>query len=575
MEKVANNIIALIFLLVSVGFGIAQESTPPLERKITLDLNGTTIKEALKLMETQGGYLFAYQTNLIDGTTQLTRTYTNKTTRAILNDLFAGKITYKEKGTYIILREQSAADEKTVQMSGYVSNKTSGETIPYATLYDSTTLTSVSSNEYGYYSLTLKNAVDPLIIVKKQGYRDTTIQLAASGISVYNIVLEALPTVPDSTNDTLPENAKFNWFQRFVPNEEQKSKFKNFSEQLQRKTQVSLVPYVGSNGTLSPKTTVDYSFNTIGGFNGGVRVLEIGSVFNLDWDSVSYLQIAGVFNKVGGHQRGGQFAGVANINNADVHGAQFAGVTNITNGQVIGAQSAGITNFASKFKGAQFAGISNYAYNSSIGGQFAGIFNKSQDTLIGAQVAGIINVADHIEGAQIGLLNFSSSIDGVPVGFMSFSKSGLHQLEISMNEIFHANVAFKTGVNQFYNTILGGVRFQGDHPTFGFGYGVGTSIGISRKSRFFFDFQAMSLQRYKLSGFKPKNVLGKFTVSYQWQISPLFAIAAGPSFNAMIIDSYDWSSFAYIFPIAPYNLLSQGYVNPQLWVGAHIAFRFF
>ncbi len=93
MEKVVNNIVAFAFLIGCYGFGLAQETTPPLERKITLDLNGTTVKETLKLMENQGEYLFAYRTDLIEGNIQLTRTYTGKTTRAILNDLFAGKIT--------------------------------------------------------------------------------------------------------------------------------------------------------------------------------------------------------------------------------------------------------------------------------------------------------------------------------------------------------------------------------------------------------------------------------------------------------------------------------------------------
>ena len=133
MEKVVNNIIALSILVWCCGPGFAQE-TPYLERKVTLELNGTSVKETLKLMEIQGDYLFAYRTNLIEGNLQLTRTYTNKTTRAVLNDLFGGKVTYKERGNYIILREQSASDEKTVLLSGYISNKESGETIPYATL---------------------------------------------------------------------------------------------------------------------------------------------------------------------------------------------------------------------------------------------------------------------------------------------------------------------------------------------------------------------------------------------------------------------------------------------------------
>lgn len=572
MEKAVNKLIAFAIFIGSFGFGLAQETTPPLERKVTLDLNGTTVKETLKLMESQGEYQFAYRTNLIDGNVQLTRTYSDKTTRAVLNDLFAGKIAYKERGNYIILREQNDPGEKTVLLSGYVSNMETGETVPYVTIYDSTSLTSTSSNEYGYYDLTLKNVENPLIVVRKEGYRDTTIQWAQSGTSVYNIVLKSLPPVEDTTTEIKEENAKIKWFQRFLPSEEQKAKFKNFSDQLQRKTQVSLVPGVGSNGELSGKTTVDYSFNTIGGFVGGVRVLEIGGVFNLDWDSVSYFQMAGVFNKVGGHQQGLQFAGVTNINKSDVYGGQFAGITNITSGEVIGAQSAGIVNFADRFTGAQFAGIGNYSYNNSIGGQFAGVFNKSKGKLIGAQVAGIVNIADDVVGAQIGLININNSIDGVPVGFFSYSRKGLHQLELSTNESFHLNVAFKSGVNQFYNTFIGGVRFNGGSSIYGFGYGIGTSVRTSRKTRIFFDAQAMALHRKGIP-IRP-NGIGKLTPSFQWQISPIFAIAAGPSFNIMVADGA--SSFAYS-SLVPYSVFThvEGAYKLQTWVGGHIALRFF
>lgn len=574
MEKAVNNIIAFAILIGSFGFGLAQETTPPLERKVNLELNGTTVKETLKMMETQGEYQFAFRTDLIDGNLQLTRTYSDKTTRAVLNDLFAGKITYKEKGNYIILRERNASDGNTILLSGYVSNKESGETVPYATIYDSTSLTSTSSNEYGYYKLSLKNVENPFIVVRKAGYKDTTIQWVQSGTSVYNIMLEALPPSMDSTDLDTTENAKIKWFQRFLPSEEQKSKFRNFSEQLQRKTQVSLLPNIGTNGKLSGKTTVDYSFNTIGGFVGGVRILEIGGVFNLDWDSVSYFQLAGVFNKVGGHQRGAQFAGITNINKSDVHGAQFAGITNITSGEVIGAQSAGIVNYVDRFTGAQFAGIGNYAYNNSIGGQFAGIFNKSKGRLIGAQVAGLVNIADAIEGAQIGFINLSNSIEGVPVGFFSYSRNGMHQLEVSTNEVFQANIAFKTGVNEFYNTFIGGVHFEGANPTTALGYGIGSSVGVSSKTRLYFDLQAMHLQRS--TALARPNGLVKFTMSYQWQLTPLFAIAVGPTFNALVTEEsfFPGNDFSTLAPYSLYNYSESGY-NLQMWVGGHLALRFF
>lgn len=574
MEKAVNKILAIILCVGCLSLSWAQQSAPPLERKVSLDLNGTSVKETLRLMEEQGEYQFAYRTDLIDENVQLTRTYSNKTTRAVLNDLFLGKVAYKERGNYIILRSASASDEKSVVLTGYISNMETGETIPYATIYDSTSLTATSSNEYGYYNLTIKNSENPLIVVKKFGYRDTSIQWTQSGTSVFNISLEALPIEKDSLDIDTIENAKLNWFQRFLFTEERKSKFKNFGEALQRRAQVSFVPYVGTNGELTGKTTVDYSFNVIGGFVEGVRVLEVGGIFNLDWDSVSYFQVAGVFNKVGGYQQGAQFAGITNINHSDVLGAQFAGMTNITDGKVTGAQAAGLINFSEGFVGAQIGGIGNYSYGNSTGAQIGGIFNKSYGTLEGAQVAGIINMAEEVDGAQIGLLNFSEKIDGVPIGLLSYSKKGLHQIELSTNEVFQANLAFKTGVNQFYNSFVWGVHFEGANPTFQLGYGIGSSVGLSPKTRIFFDFQASHLQR-KSAIIRP-NGLGKFTVSCQWQLSPVLAIAVGPSINALVAETsyFPGNDFN---TLAPYSLYSysEGNSNLHVWAGGHLALRFF
>jgi hypothetical protein len=229
------------------------------------------------------------------------------------------------------------------------------------------------------------------------------------------------------------------------------------------------------------------------------------------------------------------------------------------------------------FNGAQFAGVANYSRKSSIGGQFAGVFNKSEDTLIGAQVAGLMNIADHVDGAQVGIINISNSIDGVPVGFFSFSKRGLHQLEISTNEIFQANLAFKTGVNQFYNSFIGGVRFDGSsNPAIGLGYGLGTSIGISRRSRLFFDAQAIHIHKHKISPFLRPNGLAKVSLSYQWQVTPLFAIAAGPSFNVLFTEEA-WISGTTISKVAPYSFytFADSEYRLQSWVGGHIALRFF
>lgn len=555
MEQVANIFRPLVclFLLSFTFTSIAQQTLPPLERTLSITFNATSYQNALKEMETLGTYRFAYPTDVISSDQQLTRSYTDKTTREILDDIFQGDITYKERGNYILLRKAPVLEPREYHLEGYISDRKTQQKLPFATVYDSTSFEASISDAYGHYSITLKDQNSVALIIKKYGYHDTTLYLSTSGSSICNVQLRSL--YEDSIAPL--EEKEVQWFDRLIPTEEQKANIINFTQQLKRKAQFSIVPFVGTNGKLSPTTSVDYSFNLLGGFNGGVRKAEIGGLFNIVVDSVEYFQAAGLFNVVGGHQTGAQLAGVANVNGTSLDGAQVAGFTNITRGKLIGAQVAGFSNLiVGDLEGVQVAGFMNVA---------------QEGKLEGAQIASFMNVADHVKGNQIAFINFNNSIEGVPIGFFSFSKKGLHQLELSSNEFTQANVAFKTGTNQFYNSFLGGVRLNENRRYWSVGYGIGSSVRTSQKTRIFFDLQTQTVQRQ--TPFTSANLLTKLTASFQWKIAPAFAIAAGPSFNLFMIDdaSGDFDE------LAPYQLANHtlGSTRIQSWVGGHVALRLF
>jgi hypothetical protein len=250
-----------------------------------------------------------------------------------------------------------------------------------------------------------------------------------------------------------------------------------------------------------------------------------------------------------------------------------AGFSNLTVGNLDGAQVAGFTNITrGNINGVQVAGFSNLTVGDLNGAQVAGFINIAQKGRVeGGQIAGFINVADKVTGNQIAFINYNDSIHGVPIGFFSFSRKGLHQLELSSNEFTQANLAFKTGTNQFYNTFLGGVRLNENRRYWSFGYGVGSSVRTSNKTRIFFDLQVQTVQRE--TPFSSANLLSKFTPSFQWQIAPAFAIAAGPSLNVFAIDdaSGDFDG------LSPYQFSTNtiGSTRIQTWVGGHIALRMF
>lgn len=220
----------------------------------------------------------------------MTRDYVKKTVREILDDIFQGSLFYKVKGNYVILKSSPKLKEQEISLEGCVIDSKTGLKVPYTSIYDSITLASAVTDEYGHYKLKISKIQSVQLTTKRYGYYDTSFVWEGTGSKVLNIQIHPIVVeVGDTTEirDSLDFFARFGNLKLFEPSEEQKANMMNFREQFQRKTQFSVIPGVGTNGKLSSTMSVDYSFNLLGGFNGGVRVMEIGALFNVVWDSVS------------------------------------------------------------------------------------------------------------------------------------------------------------------------------------------------------------------------------------------------------------------------------------------------
>lgn len=539
MEKRVTNIARILlvgYCLVASAFAMAQSATPALERKINIELSQATIKETLKIMEAQGGYTFAYRTSIIDNGQYLSRNYVNLTTREVLDDLFQGNLSYKQKGNYIVLKEKSTIGLGEVSLDGYVKNAITGEPIVYATIFDPYTLSSAISDEYGRYEIKFKHRTETKITVKKEGYRDTTISWTNDQNTILNFNLTPLVLEANQPEiDTSKFSDRFKNIRLFNLSDEQKANFKNFGNNLKKKSQFSVIPKVGTHGDLTPTTTYNNSFNLLGGSVGGVKRFEIGGIFNIDYDTVQYFQLASVFNLVGGPQRGFQLSGITNLNKSSFSGLQIAGIYNQVEEFKYGVQLAGIANRVdSDFTGIQISGIVNKLQGRMIGIQVAGIANHTKGDVYGLQVAGIFNRANTVFGSQVGLFNYSDSIAGVPIGLLSFSKKGMHQLELSYNELHPFNIGFKTGAKVFYNYLSFGFNPNQGNSHWAIGYGFGTSVKLNSKNRLNFDLQAKFFDGKDYPSITEAiSTIGTFRINYERRLTKNLGIAMGPSINVL------------------------------------------
>jgi hypothetical protein len=323
---------------------------------------------------------------------------------------------------------------------------------------------------------------------------------------------------------------------------------------------------------------------------------QVSGVANITGDN--NIQMAGVINKV--QQSNFQVAGVANIANKSK--VQVAGILNITkqsNFQLSGVantanesdcQVAGIFNKTNKSKNIQVASVINYA-GDSCANQLAGMINYAKKTSkvqvascinysekeTKYQVAGLINIAGFVKKMQLGIINIADSCKGAPIGFLSFVKYGYHRWELSANEMFPVNIAFRTGVKKFHTYLATGYSTGNTKiPLWNYSYGIGTTFGKTDKLLFDIDLSATYIIDRKNMVFS--NNLYQFYIGIDRKLTHKFSTAAGLTYNWLVTDTHNQNYKTGYSEIAPYsisNSTSGTGMNLKTWIGGKIALRFY
>ena len=605
----------------------ARAEVPLMERVISITFDAERMDVALRKISQQGNFTFSYNPSVIDAGRIVNGSFNGVTVREILDELFKGSVQYKARGSYVILTKgQASKSTNTRTFSGYVVDESTGARLKDVSVYDPVSLSSAVTDAYGYFQIKVdKPPADLMLAVKKKNYSDTVVAVPAGKTNLLKIPISVNETKIETIADSVTEKVKRFWETKVLSLNP--TNIENITDTIYRTTQFSLFPYIGTNHHLSGNVINDYSFNIFGGYSRGVRKLEIGGLFNIDRDQVEGFQFAGIFNAVGGKVSAMQMAGLANLNLDSVKGAQFAGLinlnwnssqkfsgaglVNITNGNATGVQVAGhgnvtmgdqkgphiggLFNFAMGNGGpVQVAGLFNYAGNSVEGAQAGGLFNFVAKEIRGAQVGGLINVAagrvagvqvsglinyaTKVNGVQVGFLNVADSIHGVPLGFMSFVVKGYHKIEISADEIFYTNLAFRTGVRQFYNILTAGVKpgsFEEDETFWTFGYGIGTSPRLTKWLNLNIDITTSQI--VKGDNFEAINLLNKVFVGLEFEPAKKIGLALGVTLNGQVTDA-TYGHYPELFtdytPDIKYDHTYSNDLNLKIWWGGKVGLRF-
>lgn len=620
----------VVLVFVSICSLTAQSQTPArpiLDRHIDVSFTNEKITTVLSRIGQSGGFSFSYNSAIVSNDEVVTIEMKDAAVREILNEVFKGSMTYKEKGNHLILTRVAVKQQKSnvtpIIISGYIEDWFTNEKIVDASVYERTSITSVVTDEFGFFRLKLekKAGQDLLLSISKRDFIDTTIVIGDASNQYFHVSLKRTrPIVPietasvedDPALDKQPADGADTTVNEpvvdpeMMPAEKEEvpmpygdsPNVENIRDTLYREIQVSLLPFVGTNGAMSGNIINDYSINFFGGYSMGTRQIELGFFFNVDRGDVSFMQIAGFGNVVGGNVIGAQAAGFFNLNGGETKAVQASGFTNINFGDFQGVQMAGLANInLQSADGVKAAGMFNFSNGNSVGVNVAGFANihnggfsgpqvagfaniNSRGKLSGSQISGFLNYGEKVYGTQIGFVNVADSLTGVPIGFLSIVKHGYHKLEISADETFFANLAFRSGVRRFHNIILAGFQPGSDFGTsqgvWTFGYGVGSTQRIFRWLDLDLD---LTSQHVNKGDFTPELAsLNRLHLGGDFRLAKKFSLYVGGILN-LYLTKTNYTNYPNLesdySPHVIYERNFRNNVNMTGWWGAKVALRFF
>jgi hypothetical protein len=574
-------------VLLCVSYAFAQQKPPILERKISVSFQQEKLPSALNQIASKGGFSFSYSTAIFSDKQSVTINANNQTVREVLIQLFKGTIDYKEKDNHLILTKVSFKNEEPT----------------------------VNETETGKQDVS--SSTDEIKGAESNQQDSVALPMALGDQKQNTAALSSKDSLNTASEIIQPSDAGEDKKEEVVVAPAKGKHIENSSDTLYRDIQVSFLPFLGTNWRQSGNCINNYSINILGGYSLGTREIELGYFVNIDRGNVKWLQIAGFGNLDGGNMLGMQAAGFINLVGGSMHGFQAAGFLNINGKSSVAVQAAGFGNLNfEEFNGIQLAGFSNINLNavhgasiagfanitngSSGGGQIAGFINVQNKDYHGSQIAGFSNITNgdvrgsqlagffnygkNVKGIQVGVFNYADSLGGIPIGLISLVKQGYHKIEISADEVFYTNLAFRTGANKFYNIISASVQPQlskDNRVVWAFGYGLGTAPRLAKWLDLNVD---LTSQHVSKSSFTSElSLLNKIYLGFDFHLAKKFSIAAGVTLNGYLT-KVGYENYPELFKdyrpdtsekiYNSNNTLNNNSTNLKMWVGGKVGIRF-
>ncbi|SDT68461.1 hypothetical protein SAMN05216490_4910 [Mucilaginibacter mallensis] len=488
-------------------------------RNITVgNIGQVTIGQLLKKITARSDFNFAYNNKAITADSVVLISGYRGTLYDFLAGLFGPDYEFKEVPGYVILRhapnkliltaELDSDDPGELIVKGHVSDALFKTNIPQVSIVEKDLLIAQLTDQQGNFSFKISNPnISLLLTASKENYRDTSIYLLQD-VPVVGLKLKKRRYKYDP--DESKKRAKLEQgFSRFFITSRQKIQALNLGGLFAYSPyQVSLTPGLSSHGIYNSQVINHLSINLIGGYTAGIQGVELGGVFNIDRNNVSFFQAAGVFNIVGGNMKGIQMAGIYNQVLNNTSGVQIAGIYNQTNNLSSGMQLSMIGNVADTSRGLQLTGLINYS------------------KVAGSQLSGVINIAKNVHGFQFGPVNIADSSD-YPIGLINFVKNGPKSLALSYDDANFIHLDFRSGGRILYGLLGAGLNTAGG--TYKYALELGLGAHMISDHRFSVDGELVTRLTTDLGKNSYQTYSLKFLPAYH--LSHHFSLFAAPAFG--------------------------------------------
>ena len=482
-----------------------------LETPVTITAEKQPVGQVLQLIGSQGNFYFSYASNVVKNDSLVSISVERKPVRAVLDQLFAGNLTYRESSNYLILLPGHKPVEKYFIITGQLIDGETRRPLDFASVYTQNLQASALSGDDGTFRLRVKESMLPQrVTLSKLGYQDSTFVLTHGTAPEGTYIL--YPKSIELDEVVIGNSGGFGSFltRLFVSSRQRMTSLNLGQFFVSLPYQLSLTPGLGTHGRMAPQIINKVSINIVGGYTAGTNGLEMAGGFNISKQDVQYVQMAGLFNVVSGAMKGVQMAGAHNRVEEEVRGVQASGITNIAKNYL---------------RGAQLAGLGNHAPSGFSGAQVAGLYNTAGETAGGVQIAPF-NAAKHLKGVQIGVINRAVTSEGLSIGLINLIKYGYSHISVGTGELSPAQVSWKTGNPKLYAVLSAGMGQSEEPERILVAWGMGTAWQFSSRTALQLEIMQQSQLARELYD-SPSSL--RLQTPFNYFITPRFSLFGGPA----------------------------------------------